>query len=146
MADKQKRVEIAQKAKDGDSKALTDLWMSLRPYAMKCISKWDRSLQPGMESEAYICLVESVPKWDPQRGPIAQYYGYKLKTRLSEMVRKEGLVVVPLHKTRAGVRCEVHELVVEGMENIHPLAAHRSGAKALLLATIANEGSYIDIF
>lgn len=73
---------IITQAKSGDTNSLEYIWQDVRGITQKWLNKthligWERE---DLEQEAYLVLVESIHRWDPQAG--MTFFGY-YKVRLS---------------------------------------------------------------
>lgn len=95
-----------------DQRPLHKIWTALKPYMCKVCNNLGFPQEDYM-GEAYISLTACIERWDPSKGNLYSYAGYRLKAYLAETRRKE-LLVVPLQRDyKKGSRCKTEEYMCD---------------------------------
>lgn len=95
-----------------DQLPLHKIWNELKPYMCKVCNKLGFP-QEEYIGEAYICLTTCIARWDPNKGNLYSYAGYRLKAYLQETRRKEAVVVLLQRDYKKGERCKTAEYLVD---------------------------------
>lgn len=103
--------QIAKAVQDGAADIL-DLWEAVRQFAVVEANRWARAFdqRSGVTSEdleqvAFIALLDTVERWEPERGAFNTAFGYYLKRAFAQAtsVRTERLRRDPLNNSPASL-------------------------------------------
>lgn len=103
--------EIAKAVRYGSADIL-DLWEAVRQFAVSEASRWSKAFdgRSGVTSEdleqvAFIALLDTVERWEPERGAFNTAFGYYLKRAFAQAtsVRTERLRRDPLNNSPASL-------------------------------------------